>query len=69
MPLGESGPLPKHAGGWGVTTRAKDKKQLMETDTDGDEDEHAEEEMSKDERTTLKRRKAKTITLHSAYAC
>lgn len=64
VPLGEPCPLPEQAGGWGVTTRAKGKKQLLETDSDGDEDEHDEEEMSEDERTTLKRRKVKTITLH-----
>ena len=64
VPLGEPCPLPEQAGGWGVTTRAKGKKQLLETDSDGDEDEHDEEEMSEDERTTLKRRKVKTIALH-----
>ena len=69
VPLGEPGPLPEQAGSWGVTTRAKGKKQLVETDTDGDEDEHDKEETSEDERTTLKKRKVKIITLHSAYAC
>ena len=36
MPLEELGLSPEQAGGWGVTTRAKVKKQLVETDTDGE---------------------------------
>ena len=69
VPLGEPDPLPEQAGGWGVTTRAKGKKQLVEMDTEGDEDEHDKDDTSEDERTALKRRKVKTITLHSAYTC
>ena len=48
-----------------MTTRVKGKKQLVEMDTDGDEDEHDEEETSEVEQSILKRRKVKTITLHA----
>ena len=57
MPLGEPGPSLEQGGGWGVTTRAKGKKQLAETDIDDDEDE---EETSEDKRSKPKRWKVKT---------
>jgi hypothetical protein len=39
VPLGELNPFLEQGGGWGVTIRAKGKKQLVETDIDDDEDE------------------------------
>lgn len=60
VPVGEPGPSLEQGGGWGVTTRAKGKKQLPETDLDDDEDEEDEEETSEDERPKPRRRKVKT---------
>lgn len=50
-----------------MTTRAKGKKQLVDTNTEGEEDKRDEEETYKDERLTLKRRKVKIITFHAIY--
>jgi hypothetical protein len=62
VPLGELDPLPEEGGGWSVTTWAKDiaKKQLVERDTDDDNDEYDKEETFVDERVKLKRREVKT---------
>ena len=57
--LGEPDPFLEQGGGWGVTTRAKGKIQLAETDINNDEDEKDEEEISEDEWPKLRRRKVK----------
>jgi hypothetical protein len=61
----ELGSLPEEDDGWGMTTWAKGKKQLVERNTDDDNDEHDEEETFVDERTKLKRREAETTTFHA----
>jgi hypothetical protein len=65
VPLGEPDPLLKESGGWGVTTRAKGKKYLIERDIDDDKDEHDEKETFVDERTKLKRQEVETTTFHA----
>ena len=56
-PLGEPGPLAEDGGGWGVSTRAKNKSKIVETDTEDDQDEHDDDETSEDEPEKLKSRK------------
>jgi hypothetical protein len=65
VPLGEPDSLPEEGDGWGVIIWAKGKKQLVERDTDDDNDEHDEEKTFVDERTKLKRREVETTTFHA----